>query len=136
LNEEIPALKKKLEFYQDKIKKIDELIKEYNLSIRNYEETVKNISKSLNIQEMSKSAILILSNQLVQYENLILFLRQKIKEKEVEKNKIENEIIPNIEKSIKEIKIIKIAQINEKLKKASQKITIMKKDIEKIYHRT
>jgi len=132
LNEEIPALKKKLEFYQDKIKKIDELIKEYNLSIRNYEETVKNISKSLNIQEMSKSAILILSNQLVQYENLILFLRQKIKEKEVEKNKIENEIIPNIEKSIKEIKIIKIAQINEKLKKASQKITIMKKDIENL----
>ncbi|WP_457624675.1 Wzz/FepE/Etk N-terminal domain-containing protein [Persephonella sp.] len=128
--ENIPLLKAKLSFYKDKLKKIDELIRSYHKSIKSYEQTIQNLSKSMKNPNLSDSAVLMLLTQIAQYENLINALTNRIKDKEIEKNKIEKETIPSIEKEIKNVQLIKIKEIEDKIEQLHKNIDILKKDIE------
>ncbi|SNZ06133.1 Chain length determinant protein [Persephonella hydrogeniphila] len=127
--EEIPILKKKLSFFQNELKRIDTLLSNYRKSLNNYTETIKNMSIMLKNPNLSDSSLLILSTQLANYQSLVLNLTNKIKEKEAEKEKILNEIIPNIEKKIKEIKTIQIPQINKKIEEKQKEIVFKERNI-------
>ncbi|WP_457638849.1 Wzz/FepE/Etk N-terminal domain-containing protein [Persephonella sp.] len=128
--ENIPLLKEKLSFYKTKLKKIDELINSYRESIKSYEQTVQNLSKSAKNPNLSDSALLMILTQIAQYEGLINNLTNKIKDKEIEKDKIEKEIIPGIEKEIKNIRLIKIKEIENQIEQAYKTLEIVQHELE------
>jgi len=130
--EEIPSLKEKINFHKERIKKIDELISSYRKSILNYEKTIKNLSSSLKNPNISDSSSLLIISQISQYENLISSLEKRIKELEVEKDRIIRETIPSIEKKLTELSTLKIEQINKSITEKENQIQVLKKDIENL----
>ncbi len=130
--EEIPSLKEKINFHKERIKKIDELISSYRKSILNYEKTIKDLSSSLKKPNISDSSSLLIISQISQYENLISSLEKRIKELEVEKDRIIRETIPSIEKKLTELSTLKIEQINKSITEKENQIQVLKKDIENL----
>ncbi|WP_457627223.1 Wzz/FepE/Etk N-terminal domain-containing protein [Persephonella sp.] len=110
---EIPLIKKKIVFYENKLKKLDSLIKEYSGSIKNYRSSISQMYRMLENTRSDSASKLIITNQIAQYEGLIIRLKSRIKDYELEKGKIEKEIIPSLKKKIEEIKKVKLSQIEK-----------------------
>ncbi|MBK3333368.1 hypothetical protein GWK41_09840 [Persephonella atlantica] len=132
LKQEIPNLKEKIRFNRERVKKIDELILNYRKAVLNYQKTIKNLSFSLKNSNLSESSSLLLISQISQYENLISSLEKRIKELEVEKDRIIRETIPSIEKKLTELSTLKIEEINKSITEKENQIQVLKKDIENL----
>ncbi|WP_029520482.1 Wzz/FepE/Etk N-terminal domain-containing protein [Persephonella sp. IF05-L8] len=129
IKEEIPLLKRKRAFLQEKVKNLNLLIKSYLSSINDYEKAIKNLSQAMKNPNLSNSSLLIVSNQIAQYENLITSLQNKIKNYQLEIKNIEQEQIPAIEKKIKEINEIEIKSIDEELENLRLKLKSIDRQI-------
>ncbi len=120
--QKIPMVQKKIEFYKNyKIKEIDDKIKLYQQKLQEYNQALKMLYSEFNKSDDTK--VMIASIQMVNYQNLILNLQDKIKALELQKVQINQETIPNLLNQQEKIKLVQIKKINDQILAQKNKIT-------------
>ena len=98
-NQKIPELKRQIDFYKKfTLPSIDEKITFYNQKLKEYNRAIKRLFEQFSKSDDTKT--MIASIQMVNYQNLILNLQNRIKDLELQKAKIIEETIPQIENKI------------------------------------
>ena len=121
-NQKIPMIQKKIDFYKKyKLKEIDDKIKLYQQKLQEYNEALKMLYSQFNKSDDTK--VMIASIQMVNYQNLILSLQDKIKALELQKVQINEETIPNLLNQQEQIKLVQIKKINDQILDQKNKIT-------------
>ncbi len=121
-NQKIPMIQKKIDFYKKyKLKEIDDKIKLYQQKLQEYNEALKMLYSQFNKSDDTK--VMIASIQMVNYQNLILSLQDKIKALELQKVQINEETIPNLLNQQEQIKLVQIKKINDQILSQKNKIT-------------
>ena len=130
--QKIPEIKKKIEFYQKyKIKDIEDKIAFYSQKLKEYNKAVQALYEQFNKSDDTK--VMIASIQMVNYQNLILDLQNKIKDLQLQKIKIIEEIIPQLEDKIENIKNVDMKKIKYQIDNIfNVKIPQLEKEKEKI----
>ena len=130
--QKIPEIKKKIEFYEKyKIKDIKDKIAFYSQKLKEYNKAVQALYEQFNKSDDTK--VMIASIQMVNYQNLILDLQNKIKDLQLEKIKIIEEIIPQLEDKIENIKNVDMKKIKYQIDNIlNVKIPQLEKEKEKI----
>ena len=130
--QKIPEIKKKIEFYQKyKIKDIEDKIAFYSQKLKEYNKAVQALYEQFNKSDDTK--VMIASIQMVNYQNLILDLQNKIKDLQLQKIKIIEEVIPQLEDKIKNIKNVDMKKIEFQIDNIlNVKIPQLEKEKEKI----
>jgi len=131
-NQKIPLIKKQIIFYKKyKIPEIDKNIKFYEQKLKEYNLAVHNLYKEF--KKANDTKIMIASIQMVNYQNLILNLQNKIDSLKIQKIKIINETIPSLENKINNIKKIDLFRLNNKINDIKEiDIPNLEKEKEKI----
>ncbi len=120
--QKIPMVQKKIEFYKNyKLKEIDDKIKLYQQKLQEYNQALKMLYSEFNKSDDTK--VMIASIQMVNYQNLILNLQDKIKALELQKVQINQETIPNLLNQQEKIKLVQIKKINDQILAQKNKIT-------------
>ncbi len=130
--QKIPEIKKKIEFYQKyKIKDIEDKIAFYSQKLKEYNKAVQALYEQFNKSDDTK--VMIASIQMVNYQNLILDLQNKIKDLQLQKIKIIEEVIPQLEDKIENIKNVDMKKIKYQIDNIlNVKIPQLEKEKEKI----
>ena len=115
-------IQKKIDFYKKyKLKEIDDKIKLYQQKLQEYNEALKMLYSQFNKSDDTK--VMIASIQMVNYQNLILSLQDKIKALELQNVQINEETIPNLLNQQEQIKLVQIKKINDQILDQKNKIT-------------
>ncbi len=130
--QKIPKIKKKIEFYQKYIiKDIEDKIAFYSQKLKEYNKAVQALYEQFNKSDDTK--VMIASIQMVNYQNLILDLQNKIKDLQLQKIKIIEEVIPQLEDKIENIKNVDMKKIKFQIDNILHvKIPQLEKEKEKI----
>ncbi len=131
-NQQILQLNKKIIFYKKyKIPEINKNIMFYEKKLKEYNLAIKKLYTEFKKSNDTKTMIAAI--QMVNYQNLILNLQNKIDNLKIEKVKIINEIIPSIENKIENIEKIDIVKLENEIKNIKEiEIPQLKKEKEKI----
>ncbi len=135
-NQKIKELQKRIEILKNyKLKNIDEKIAFYTKKLQEYNTAVQKLFEQFN--KADDTRVMIASIQMVNYQNLILSLQDKIKDLNMQKVKILEETIPQLQDKIKNIQEVDIKNIQfqidnilnvqiPKLQKEKEKIKLVK----------
>lgn len=104
INNEILNIERQIEFYEnEKIKMLNESMLLSNSNLEKYNKEITELYKS-NINTNDKTSSMIVSVQMINYQNLIINLQNQINSIETEKQQIIKDIIPKMRISLNEIK--------------------------------
>ena len=113
-NQDIAKIKEKITFLQTvQIPSLKAKILFYRNNLQKYTKAIENLYK--NNKNSNTAVATIAAIQMVNYQNLILDAQNKIEDLNVKIRKINNEIIPNLKREIKNIKQEKIRKLEQKL---------------------
>lgn len=124
-NNEIDFLK------NEKLKKLSEKISFYKNNLEKFDKEINELNKTISINQ-DKTALLVISTQLINYQNLMLNTQNQINELELQVQQIIKEIIPKLEINkeniflvqIKDLEMKKQNVLNDTIKKLEDKINI------------
>lgn len=125
-NNEIDFLK------NEKLKKLNEKISFYKNNLEKFDKEINELNKTISINQDDKTALLVLSTQLINYQNLMLNTQNQINELELQVQQIIKEIIPKLEINKENIFLVQIKDLemkkqnvsNDTIKKLEDKINI------------
>ncbi|MDX9900826.1 MAG: Wzz/FepE/Etk N-terminal domain-containing protein [Aliarcobacter sp.] len=124
-NNEIDFLK------NEKLKKLSEKISFYKNNLEKFDKEINELNKTISINQ-DKTALLVISTQLINYQNLMLNTQNQINELELQVQQIIKEIIPKLEINKENIFLVQIKDLemkkqnvsNDTIKKLEDKINI------------
>ncbi len=113
--QEIPTLKKQIEFFSNsKIKSLQDKIDYYSNSLKTYVLELDKLNK--NIEKSDDSTSMIVSVQILNYQNLITNAQNQIKDLELQIEVIQNETIPKLKYKLENLSAIQIKDLENKKK--------------------
>ncbi|MCT7618051.1 Wzz/FepE/Etk N-terminal domain-containing protein [Aliarcobacter butzleri] len=113
--QEIPTLKKQIEFFSNsKIKSLEDKIDYYSNSLKTYVLELDKLNK--NIEKSDNSTSMIVSVQILNYQNLITNAQNQIKDLELQIEVIQNETIPKLKYKLENLSAIQIKDLENKKK--------------------
>ncbi|MFX4153329.1 Wzz/FepE/Etk N-terminal domain-containing protein [Aliarcobacter butzleri] len=113
--QEIPTLKKQIEFFSNsKIKSLQDKIDYYSNSLKTYVLELDKLNK--NIEKSDNSTSMIVSVQILNYQNLITNAQNQIKDLELQIEIIQNETIPKLKYKLENVSAIQIKDLENKKK--------------------
>ncbi|MFW2352848.1 Wzz/FepE/Etk N-terminal domain-containing protein [Aliarcobacter butzleri] len=113
--QEIPTLKKQIEFFSNsKIKSLQDKIDYYSSSLKTYVLELDKLNK--NIEKSDNSTSMIVSVQILNYQNLITNAQNQIKDLELQIEIIQNETIPKLKYKLENVSAIQIKDLENKKK--------------------
>lgn len=113
--QEIPTLKKQIEFFSNsKIKSLQDKIDYYSNSLKTYVLELDKLNK--NIEKSDNSTSMIVSVQILNYQNLITNAQNQIKDLELQIEVIQNETIPELKYKLENLSAIQIKDLENKKK--------------------
>ncbi len=124
-NNEIDFLK------NEKLKKLSEKISFYKNNLEKFDKEINELNKTISINQ-DKTALLVISTQLINYQNLMLNTQNQINELELQVQQIIKETIPKLEINKENIFLVQIKDLemkkqnvsNDTIKKLEDKINI------------
>ena len=130
-SQEIPILEKNIEFLiNTKIKSLEDKIDYYSISLEKYVSEVNKLNK--NITRVENTSSIIVSIQILNYQNLITNAQNQIRDLELQVEIIRNETIPKLKYNLENIITIQIKDLenkkanvsNDTIRKLEDKINI------------
>ncbi len=130
-SQEIPILEKNIEFLiNTKIKSLEDKIDYYSISLEKYVSEVNKLNK--NITRVDNTSSIIVSIQILNYQNLITNAQNQIRDLELQVEIIRNETIPKLKYNLENIITIQIKDLenkkanvsNDTIRKLEDKINI------------
>lgn len=112
--QKIPEIDNNIKILVDKSKSIDNKIEFSDKKLKEYMKSINELYK--NNKNQNSSETMISSIQMVNYQNLILNIQNKIEDLMLEKNRIRIELIPNLEKQKENYTKVTIEDLKTKIK--------------------
>ncbi len=120
--QKIPMIENKIKFYKEfKIKEIEEKKRLYEEKLKEYNRAIQKLYEQFGKADDTK--VMIASIQMVNYQNLILGLENKLRDLEQQKIKINMEIVPQLLNEAERIKLVQIKSVKDKILEQKNKIT-------------
>ena len=132
--QEIIEISEKIEFLRKyKIPMIEIKIKNHENKLVKYSKTLKNLTQSVNGNEMSN---LVISIQMVNYQNMILNINNKISDLRLEKENINKDVLPSLRRAKENIEKDNIKRLERKINiTLRDKKISLQKDIENLMYK-
>ena len=131
-NQNLKTANNEIDFLKnEKLKKLNEKISFYKNNLEKFDKEINELNKTISINQ-DKTALLVLSTQLINYQNLILNTQNQINELELQVQQIIKEILPKLEINKENIFLVQIKDLemkkqnisNDTIKKLEDKINI------------
>jgi len=131
-NQNLKTANNEIDFLKnEKLKKLNEKISFYRNNLEKFDKEINELNKTISINQ-DKTALLVLSTQLINYQNLILNTQNQINELELQVQQIIKETLPKLEINKENIFLVQIKDLemkkqnvsNDTIKKLEDKINI------------
>lgn len=131
-NQNLKTANNEIDFLKnEKLKKLNEKISFYKNNLEKFDKEINELNKTISINQ-DKTALLVLSTQLINYQNLILNTQNQINELELQVQQIIKETLPKLEINKENIFLVQIKDLemkkqnvsNDTIKKLEDKINI------------
>ena len=131
-NQNLKTANNEIDFLKnEKLKKLSEKISFYKNNLEKFDKEINELNKTISINQ-DKTALLVISTQLINYQNLMLNTQNQINELELQVQQIIKETIPKLEINKENIFLVQIKDLemkkqnvsNDTIKKLEDKINI------------
>lgn len=131
-NQNLKTANNEIDFLKnEKLKKLNEKISFYKNNLEKFDKEINELNKTISINQ-DKTALLVLSTQLINYQNLMLNTQNQINELELQVQQIIKETLPKLEINKENIFLVQIKDLemkkqnvsNDTIKKLEDKINI------------